>query len=512
MKRKKILILGLIISMVLSNISFAHAEKDNRILSNTNDKIEIKEKSEIKIKKEVAKYQYGNIKIDIEIPVIEGLTDLKFQEQINDTIKQKALKLKTDFEKEAKKVSKEYKKLGKSSVEMEFNLSFDVKNENGVISIVLKTYTYIGAGNGQNANYYFNIDIDQNMMIKLSDLFKTGSNYKEIINKEIQKQILEMENKDRIFWKDKEFKFIANDNSFYIEDGNLVIVFPQYSIISRDISIPEFRIPLYKLNDCLRNPVSTIERNVYYNNKYNFQFKMPSSWEEKVYIVEHHALNNLELKVNFIYTPENSNLEDCELMSILAIDRDAYYKLSKSGKERLGYKVSETKEYVFLIEIYNGRNPYVFGSRAYNEYKELEISIDKIDELFKLTLKEESKKDIKDYKWVIVNGKKVKLDKDVYINKNGTLMIPVAIVSRTLGYTVKWNSKTKTITLDLDGDKTSTVTIGKNQYAYSKSSFYLAESSIVIDGITFVPIDYFEKVLKLNVSVNVDGVLTIENK
>lgn len=515
MKRRKILIISLIVIMILSSISFAYAEKGSKNSGVDKGKVEIKDKSGIKVTKKIIKYDNSNMKVDMEIPVIEGLTDLRFQKQINNVIEQDMLKLKADFEKKAKEQVEKNKRLGITPVKMEFSVGFEVKNENGVLSIVLKTYTYIGSPKEQKINYYYNIDIDKNSVIQLSDLFEKGTDYKQIINKEIEKQIAERKKKDEIFWeKNNKFKTIAEDNHFYIEDGNLVIVFPQYSIGPTKTGIPEFKIPLYKLNRCLKNPISTVEKNVYYNNKYNFQFEILPSWEEKIYVVEHHAIKDLELKVDFVYTPEDTNLDDCKLMSISVMNRKDYHRLTKSEKDKLGYKVSETKEYVYLVKKYNGEIPYVVGSKEYNEYKELEISINRIDDLFKITVSKEElkkhKKNIKNYKWVIVNGKKIRLDKDMYINKNGTLMIPVATVSKSLGYTIKWNSRSKTVTLD--GKNTSSFIIGQDKYEYSKSSTYLAEKSVVIDGTTFVPVDYFEKVLKLNVSVNVDGTLTIESK
>ena len=519
MKGRKFIIISIIVSMVLSSMSFVYAEKGNIDSGRDNakiiNKIKIKDESEVKVAKKIIKYENSNMKVYAEIPVIEGLTDLRFQKQINDAIEQDVLKLKADFEKKAKEQIEKNKKLGITPVKMEFYVSFEVKNENGVLSIILKTHTYVGDANDQNKNYYYNIDIDRNVIIQLPDLFKAGSNYKQIINKEIEKQIVERRKKGETFWEsNKKFKTVIDNNQFYIEDGNLIIAFPQYSIGPKSIGIPEFKIPLHKLNSCLRSSISTVENNIYYNNKYNFQFEILPSWEGKVYIVENHAVKDLELKVDFVYTPEDSRLDDCKLMSILVMNRDDYYRLTKSEKDKLGYKVSEVGEYVYLVKKYNGEIPYVVGSKEYNEYKELEISINRIDDLFKITVSKEElkkhKKDIKDYKWVIVNGKKIRLDKDMYINKNGTLMMPVATVSKSLGYTIKWNSRNKTVTLD--GKNTSSFIIGQDKYECSKSSTYLAEKSVIIDGTTFVPVDYFEKVLKLNVSINVDGTLTIESK
>lgn len=510
MNRKKILITCLAASMTLSSISFAYADKANKNdkIQNGNQQkiitqIEKKDKSEIKVTKEIVKNKEGNITLYMEIPVIDGLTDVKFQDQINKTINQKAYDLMEEFQRETK-----LKSVSKST-EMEFYLEFEVKNSHGVLSIVLKNYQYTGGANGENLNYYYNIDIESNRTIQLSDLFKAESNYKLAINGEINRQIAEREKNGEKF---DNFKTITNNHQFYIEGEDLVIVFPQYSIGPRTIGIPEFRIPLYQLNNYLKVPISRVEGSVYYNHKYNFQFKIAPIWEDKVYIVESYNNENLEAKIDFVYTPKDSNLMDYRLMSILVMDRDAYYKLSRDNKNNLGYVISETSEYVYIIETY-GSNPYIYGSRAYNEYKELSVVIDGVDDLFKLNAtKEESKeyKNVKDYKWVMINGKKENLNKDMYVTKNGTLMIPVAKVSKSLGYKVKWDPQKNAVTLD--AGKTSTISIGKNQYAFSKALVFLEEEAVVINGTAFVPVSYFEKVLNLEVKINAEGMLTIERK
>ena len=110
----------------------------------------------------------------------------------------------------------------------------------------------------------------------------------------------------------------------------------------------------------------------------------------------------------------------------------------------------------------------------------------------------------------MINGKKENLNKDMYVTKNGTLMIPVAKVSKSLGYKVKWDPQKNTVTLD--AGKTSTISIGKNQYAFSKALVFLEEEAVVINGTAFVPVSYFEKVLNLEVKINAEGMLTIERR
>lgn len=57
----------------------------------------------------------------------------------------------------------------------------------------------------------------------------------------------------------------------------------------------------------------------------------------------------------------------------------------------------------------------------------------------------------------------------MYKNENDNLMIPVAKVSRGLGYKVKWNPQNNTITLD--GGKVATITINSKKIFYTKFNY-----------------------------------------
>lgn len=77
---------------------------------------------------------------------------------------------------------------------------------------------------------YFSLkDLDQmdqqGEIIQLPDLFAQGVNFKEIINKEIQKHIKKNENSE--FFT---FTSISDTQGFLVKDGNLVIKFVQYEI------------------------------------------------------------------------------------------------------------------------------------------------------------------------------------------------------------------------------------------------------------------------------------------
>lgn len=514
MKRKSIIIFGLIIMLTLSSLTFAYADNNYRQKNMVETKLKgkIRDKvqtNEIKITKEVIKDEKDYITVNLEIPVISGLNNKEFQRELNAAIKSKIIEEVNEFEEEAKKIIEEDKKQGKTPKEMEYELKYEEKNSMGVLTIILETYSYLGGANGTNKNYYFNALINENSLIQLSQLFRPGSNYKEKINKEIKRQITErMKNGDAFFEGKDGFETIAYNHDFYIEDNNLVLAFTQYSIAPRNMGIVEFSIPMYQLRHLMKNPMPLIDGNVYYNSGYDFQIKLPDSWEDLVYIEEINYEKNVELKVNFIYTPKNSKLNDYNLMTIIVLKKNVYFNLSKDEVNKLDV-IGTTNDYVYVVKSYS--NPYSKVTIEYKEYKALSAEIDSIKYKFNLEYDSNSKlENISDYKWVIINGKKENLNKNMYKTKNGTIMIPIGKVAKKLGYKVKWNPREKTVTIDSGIE--SIISIGDYNYGHLKLMFKLEEAATIEKGTVFVPISYLEQVLELKVEVDSNGVLTISSK
>ena len=521
MKRKNTLIFGLIIILTLSNLTFVYADRGDNNSNRQKNKVKTESKAkvretykvqnnEIKITKEVVKYEKEYIKVNLEIPVISGLYDKEYQRELNTKIERKILEEKNEFEEEAKKRIEESKRQGKVPRDMEYVSKYEQKNSTGVLTVIVKTYSYLGGANGANENYYYNTLIQENKSIQLSNLFKSGSNYKEKINNEINRQIAERVEKGEIFFEGKdEFETIADDHDFYIEDNKLFLAFPEYSIAPRYMGIVEFSIPIYQLEPLLRNQLPIIEDSVYYNSKYNIQFKIPCLWKDSVYISEIYYVNDMNLKVDFVYTPKDSKYGDYKLMSIIVMDKKVYYNLSDFETNKLGDVIADASDYVYIINSY--ANPYLKDTREYKEYRALSTVIDEVEDLFKIKYdKSDELKNVRDYRWVIINGKKENLSKDMYKTKDGTIMIPIRKVAKKLGYNVKWNPQNDTVTIN-NGIE-STISIGEYNYEYFKIIFKLEEAATIKKGTVFVPISYLEQVLELQVEVDSDGILTINSK
>ena len=98
-------------------------------------------------------------------------------------------------------------------------------------------------------NKYYNIDKRTDEIVKLSDLFD-DENYKKAISEEIKKQMVSRMEKDKdvVYWIDGEneewsFSMIEDNQNFYFSNkGNIVIVFDKYEVGPGATGTPEFEI------------------------------------------------------------------------------------------------------------------------------------------------------------------------------------------------------------------------------------------------------------------------------
>lgn len=201
--------------------------------------------------KETSKF----METDISIPVITGLKDEKLQQNINSKLEKEAVNFKNETEKYAKEYYEECKKAGFEfrtyQVHSEYRVSY---NKNNIISIPVTYYSYTGGAHGITNMVTHNINLKTGSEFILKDMFKEGSNYKDIIKSEIVNQI---KSTPDTYFEDavevvNEFK---DEQSFYIQDGNIVVYYGQYEIAPYASGIREFKIPIDMLKDCMNNNI-----------------------------------------------------------------------------------------------------------------------------------------------------------------------------------------------------------------------------------------------------------------
>ncbi|SDJ76970.1 DUF3298 and DUF4163 domain-containing protein [Sediminibacillus albus] len=201
------------------------------------------------------------VKIDLEIPVINGLAERKFEKKLNNRIKKQAMKAKTAIITAAKQAEKEAEIQDRKFRPYELNIDYSVKNTEQLLSFTVSTYTFTGGAHGTTATEYYNIDIAESKNITLGDLFSPNSNYKQTISENIKQQIRGQEaaeegvyfKPDNPFTGALAFQSISKDQLFYIEDSSIVIAFSQYEIAPGSMGEPVFKIPFTMLKEQLRN-------------------------------------------------------------------------------------------------------------------------------------------------------------------------------------------------------------------------------------------------------------------
>lgn len=335
--KKKIIILGLVGCLTLGNVSIAVG--DMAIDGNTKDKLPNPEKTSIvlkeetiKIGSEVIKSDIDNAEISIEIPVFKGLKDSNYEEQLNYLIKLAVEKDLEEFKKQAKEISeldvewKPQKKVG-----------YEVKAEGDILSFVIDTYTYTGGANGISRKDYYNIDVKGNKTINLDDLFKEGSDYKTIINDEINKQIEEqVATGEKVYFEGEEgFKTIDEAQTFFIDkDGNLVITFQMYEIAPRYMGHPEFKIPKSSIAHILKgeqggkieNKETINFNNIIINDKeLKLQEPMLKSEKGTVMIPLREVAEALDFTVTWDQENKVANINKGPIWAGAYIGKDKYY-------------------------------------------------------------------------------------------------------------------------------------------------------------------------------------------
>lgn len=134
---------------------------------------------------------------------------------------------------------------------------FEVKKSNDkVLSMLIKYYKYSGGAHGNYEYIPYNVDLSSGKILILKDIFNKNSNYKEIIGKEIQNQIKNI-NEEQNLSEDStqiySFTNIKENQKFYIQDEKIIVFFDLYEIAPYAMGIPEFTINKNQIENLLNN-------------------------------------------------------------------------------------------------------------------------------------------------------------------------------------------------------------------------------------------------------------------
>ncbi|MGG6432883.1 DUF3298 and DUF4163 domain-containing protein [Anoxybacillus sp. D401a] len=189
------------------------------------------------------KYTNELMEVDLNIPIVSGSINQSFQRQVNRLLRKESLDLKREVEKQARENMAISKKEGFPYRLHAAVSRFDVTyNEHGILSIPMTLYSYTGGAHGMTVKVPNNFDFHTGKSLQLSDLFKKGTKYKQVIIDEVIAQI----KKENDLYFDNAIAVVqkmTNDQPYYITKDGIVVYYGLYEIAPYAAGIREFLIP-----------------------------------------------------------------------------------------------------------------------------------------------------------------------------------------------------------------------------------------------------------------------------
>lgn len=117
---------------------------------------------------------------------------------------------------------------------------------------------------------------------------------------------------------------------------------------------------------------------------------------------------------------------------------------------------------------------------------------------------------------IVVNGKKIDSPSAYTIkaqNEYGVVMVPLRAIAKGLGFNVVWGGKGENIAVGQVPGENVFLKIGNKEYTnFSTESIILDAAPELHKGTTFVPLDFFKKVLGMNNAYVFEGQIDINNE
>ncbi|MBP1962218.1 stalk domain-containing protein [Paenibacillus aceris] len=197
----------------------------------------------VQIKEKVLTSKTENLKTNVKVPQLAGMLDAKYQEQLNDILLSHASKDLENWEKEADQAAADAKTKGFTYRPYELTINYALKSDgtgspSGLVSLQVTTYAATGGTGMPRVDTYNVLNREEAQRVTLRDLL--GDNFKETVDTGVNAA---MDEHPENYFKDQ-FKGIRDEQGFYVEKGEAVVVFPKYAIAPGAMGSPEFRFPL----------------------------------------------------------------------------------------------------------------------------------------------------------------------------------------------------------------------------------------------------------------------------
>lgn len=197
-------------------------------------------------------YHYENDRKSADVSVSK--IDIQ-SEKINGQSAENAKKSSAEINAEIQKITNQWIKEFKMGMESDGYENISVKSEAVQTTenyFTLKLTCYQGAGSGFEQDYFYTINLNTGMRMRLSDLFIDGCDYRTVISENIKDQMRKQmkENVNVYYWlEDKEipewnFEKIPENASFYVNKNNeIVICFNEGDVAPMYMGTVKFVIP-----------------------------------------------------------------------------------------------------------------------------------------------------------------------------------------------------------------------------------------------------------------------------
>lgn len=210
------------------------------------------------------RYESDRFNADVEVPQIV-LEDAENPEQepaenaqkLQETIDQ----VNFDIDEVTDRLIEEFREsaeLGESYGGLEIHHETVTDNEQ---YFTLKLSIYQAAGSGAESYKFYTIDKHSGQQVHLGDLFQENSGYKELMSEDIRNQMraLMAEDEMNMYWVDStdmpelNWEGLKEDQNFYFdEEGNLVMVFDEYEVAPGYMGAQEFTVARDVFEDLLK--------------------------------------------------------------------------------------------------------------------------------------------------------------------------------------------------------------------------------------------------------------------
>jgi hypothetical protein len=287
----------------------------------------------VKVQEKVLSTTSKYLIADIKVPQLTGMLDTQYQNELNDIIQSHAEKDLAQWEKDAAEMGQKAQAKQQEFYPYTLNITYELKSDGtgnpaGIISLTVITEGSEGGTSMPRMDTYNVRNIAEAQLVTLSDLL--GANYKEKLDSDILAEI--KKESDKYFLE--EYKGTSVEQSFYIDKGDLVIVFPKYSIAAGYVGSPEFRFSL--------NNNST--------DATKLDLKKVSSFTNKqgvLMISLRDIANQLNFELKWNQATKTSELIQGAQWTSVSINKDAYF-IAKMAPKALGAApvLQDNKTYV----------------------------------------------------------------------------------------------------------------------------------------------------------------------